>query len=114
MKLKFDAIELQRRPSGQNIPSHLRRGIRLDLDPGGYAAPAETPFHASSLKAARSTTIILFVLGESKVKKIKCKKIFSLEAIFIFAHHDKEIFAKRLARHIVNQGSHIEASNNSL
>jgi hypothetical protein len=66
------------------------------------------------LKAARSTTKFVFVLGECKVKNLKCKKIFSLEAIFIFAHHDKEVFAKRLARDIVNQGSHIEASSNSL
>jgi len=68
------------------------RHVRLDLDPRGYADPAETLFHASTLKSARATIIIVFVLRECKVKKLKCKKILSLEVIFIFAHYDNEIF----------------------
>ncbi|MGH7886342.1 MAG: hypothetical protein ACREPG_00630 [Candidatus Binatia bacterium] len=62
----------------------------------------------------RPSIQIVFVLGECKVKKLKCKKIFSVEATFFIVHHDEETFEKLLARHIVNQGNHIEASTNSL
>jgi hypothetical protein len=83
------------------------------LTRGDVQPRLETPLNGSTLKAAWSTKNV-FVLRECKVIKLKCKKIFSLEAIFIFVHHDEASFAKRLARHIVNQVSHIEASGHSL